>query len=163
MIYLKNRENNELFMTNYTHAITAQHSTAQHSTAQHSTAQHSTKLTPRPPFIAGLLLLGSLLLSALALPPVFAQSKDEITLPDLGTPAANTGSVQPNINAQGGGFNYRDNINGKLISITPQYNEQNGTSLGGSLAGALTKNMAVGVLLSVGSDRNEWLLNTGFD
>ena len=84
-------------------------------------------------------------------------------LPDLGAPATNTGSVQPNINAQGAGFNYRDNINGKLISITPQYNEQNGTSIGGSLAGTLSKNMAVGVLLSVGSDRNEWLLNTGFD
>ena len=96
---------------------------------------------------------------------LIAQSPaDEVsTLPDLGTPATNTGSVQPNINAQGAGFNYRDNINGKLISITPQYNEQNGTSIGGSLAGTLSKNMAVGVLLSVGSDRNEWLLNTGFD
>jgi hypothetical protein len=38
MIYLINNENKELFMKNYTHAITAQHSTAQHSTAQHSTA-----------------------------------------------------------------------------------------------------------------------------
>jgi hypothetical protein len=135
-------------LKNYTHAITA---------------QHSTKLTPRPPFISGLLLLGSLLLSALALPPVFAQSKDEITLPDLGTPAANTGSVQPNMSAQGAGFTYHDNIDGKQITLTPQYNQQNGTSVGGSLAGALTKNMAVGVLLSAGSDRNEWLLNTGFD
>ena len=109
-------------------------------------------------YLALLLLLGSLSnLSGVG-------ATDAVNaLPDLGSPAANTGSVQPNINAQGGGFNYRDNINGKLISITPQYNEQNGTSLGGSLAGALTKNMAVGVLLSVGSDRNEWLLNTGFD
>ena len=136
---------------------------SQHSTAQHSTAQHSTKLTPRPPFVAGLLLLGSLLLSALALPPVFAQSTDEITLPDLGTPAANTGSVQPNINAQGAGFNYRDNIDGKLISINPQYNQQNGVAVGGSLASPIAKNMAVGILLTAGSDKNEWLLNTGFD
>jgi hypothetical protein len=84
-------------------------------------------------------------------------------LPDLGSPAANTGSVQPNMSAQGAGFTYHDNIDGKQITLTPQYNQQNGTSIGGSLAGALTKNMAVGVLLSVGSDRNEWLLNTGFD
>ena len=110
-----------------------------------------------------MLLLGSLLLSALALPPVFAQSTDEITLPDLGTPAANTGSVQPNINAQGAGFNYRDNIDGKLISINPQYNQQNGVAVGGSLASPIAKNMAVGILLTAGSDKNEWLLNTGFD
>jgi hypothetical protein len=84
-------------------------------------------------------------------------------LPDLGSPAANTGSVQPNMSAQGAGFTYHDNIDGKQIILTPQYNQQNGTSIGGSLAGALSKNMAVGVLLSVGSDRNEWLLNTGFD
>jgi hypothetical protein len=95
---------------------------------------------------------------------VSAQITNEAnTLPDLGAPAANTGSVEPNMSAQGAGINYRDNINGKLISITPQYNEQNGTSIGVSLAGALTKNMAVGILLSGGSDRNEWLLNTGFD
>ena len=84
-------------------------------------------------------------------------------LPDLGNPAANTGSVEPSMSAQGAGFTYHDNIDGKQITLTPQYNQQNGTSIGGSLAGALSKNMAVGVLLSVGSDRNEWLLNTGFD
>ena len=84
-------------------------------------------------------------------------------LPDLGSPAANTGSVQPNINAQGAGFNYRDNIDGKLISINPQYNQQNGVAVGGSLASPIAKNMAVGILLTAGSDKNEWLLNTGFD
>ena len=68
--------------------------------------QNRTRLTPRPLFIAGFLLLGSLLLSALALPPVFAESTDEKNLPELGSPAANTGSVQPNINAQGAGFTY---------------------------------------------------------
>ena len=31
-------------------------------------------------------------------------------LPDLGSPAANTGSVQPNMSAQGAGFTYHDNI-----------------------------------------------------
>jgi hypothetical protein len=98
----------------------------------------------------------------LVLPPV-AQSADEITLPDLGTPAANAGVVQPNINAQGAGLTYRDNINGKLLSITPQYNQQGGAAIGGSLASPISKNMAVGILLTAGSDKNEWLLNTGFD
>ncbi len=85
------------------------------------------------------------------------------TLPELGTPAANSASVQPNINAQGAGFNYRDKINGKLISINPQYTEQGGAAIGGSFSTPIAKNMAVGILLTVGSDKNEWLLNTGFD
>ncbi|MSP86412.1 MAG: hypothetical protein EXR42_03285, partial [Methylotenera sp.] len=108
-------------------------------------------------------LTGALLFALLSL--VIAQSPaDEANaLPDLGTPAATTGSVQPSINAQGAGFNYRDNIDGKLISINPQYNQQNGVAVGGSLASPLSKNMAVGILLTAGSDKNEWLLNTGFD
>ena len=108
-------------------------------------------------------LTAALLFALLSL--VIAQSPaDEANaLPDLGTPAANTGSVQPNINAQGAGFNYRDNIDGKLISINPQYNQQNGVAVGGSLASPIAKNMAVGILLTAGSDKNEWLLNTGFD
>jgi len=127
------------------------------------TAQHSTKLTPRLPFIAGLLLLGLLLLSALVLPPVFAQSTDDITLPDLGTPAANTSSVQPSINAQGAEFSYQDNSDGKLISISPEYSKQTGAAIDGSFATPFAKNMAFGILLTAGADKNEWLFNTGFD
>jgi hypothetical protein len=85
------------------------------------------------------------------------------TLPDLGDPVANTGTVQPNINAQGAGFSYRENINGKLISITPQYSKQNGVAVGASLASPISPNMAAGILLTAGSDKNEWLLNAGFD
>ena len=110
------------------------------------------------PILAGLL---ALFLSSL--PFGFAQSADEISLPDLGEPALNSASVQPNISAQGAGFTYQDNSNGKRITLTPQYTQENGTAIGGSFAGPLAKNMAVGVLLSVGSDKNEWLLNTGFD
>ncbi len=110
------------------------------------------------PILAGLLAL--LLFS---LPFGFAQSADEISLPDLGEPALNSASVQPNISAQGAGFTYHDSSNGKRITLTPQYTTDNGTTIGGSFAGPLAKSMAVGVLLSVGSDKNEWLLNTGFD
>jgi hypothetical protein len=108
-------------------------------------------------------LTAALLFALLSL--VIAQSPaDEANaLPDLGTPAVNTCSLQPNINAQGAGFNYRDNIDGKLISINPQYNKQNGVAVGGSLASPISNNMAVGILLTAGSDKNEWLLNTGFD
>ncbi|MEI8361761.1 MAG: hypothetical protein WCG35_00885, partial [Betaproteobacteria bacterium] len=114
-------------------------------------------LTPRSSFMVGCLLLASLLTSALL------QAADEGSLPDLGIPAANTATAQPNINAQGAGFNYNDNIDGKLISINPQYTKQNGVAVGGSLASPISKNMAVGILLTAGSDKNEWLLNTGFD
>ncbi len=105
-------------------------------------------------------MLGSLFLSALVLPSV-AQSTD--TLPDLGEPTANSGSVQPNVSAQGAGFNFHNRIDGKQITLTPQYSKQNGSAIGGSLASPVSTNMAVGVLFTVGSDKNEWLLNTGFD
>ncbi len=110
------------------------------------------------PLLAGLL---ALLLFSLSFG--FALSADETSLPDLGEPSVNSASVQPNISAQGAGFTYQDNSNGKRITLTPQYTQENGTAIGGSFAGPLAKHMAVGVLLSVGSDKNEWLLNTGFD
>lgn len=94
---------------------------------------------------------------------VFAQSIDKIILPDLGTPEAKTASIQPNLNAQGAGFNYRDNIDGKIISVSPQYNRLNGAAIGGSLASPFGKNMATGILLMSGKDGNEWLLNAGVD
>ena len=93
----------------------------------------------------------------------FAQSTDKNILPDLGTPEANTASIQPNLNAQGAGFNYRDNINGKILSVSPQYNRQNGAAIGGSFASPLGENMAAGILLMAGEDRNEWLINAGID
>ena len=114
-------------------------------------------LTPRSSFVVGCFLLTSILT------PALLQAADEGSLPDLGTPAANTATAQPNIDAQGAGFNYNDNIDGKLISINPQYTKQNGVAVGGSLASPISKNMAVGILLTAGSDKNEWLLNTGFD
>ena len=108
-------------------------------------------------------LTAALLFALLSLVISQSPADESNALPDLGAPAAKTGSVQPNINAQGAGFNYRDNIDGKLISINPQYNKQNGVAVGGSLASPISKNMAVGILLTAGSDKNEWLLNTGFD
>ena len=96
---------------------------------------------------------------------VIAQSPaDEAnSLPDLGTPAANTGSVQPNVHADGAGFAYQDNSNGSLFSINPQYNKQNGAAIGGSLATPIGQNTAAGILLMAGEDRNEWLINAGTD
>jgi len=93
-----------------------------------------------------------------------APADEKNILPDLGgAPAANTASVQPNINGQGAGFNYLDTIDGKLININSQYTKKNGVAVGCSLASTLSKNIAAGILLTAGSDKNEWLLNAGFD
>ena len=94
---------------------------------------------------------------------IFAQSSDQQTLPDLGIPEVNTASLQPNVNAQGAGVSYRDNINGKLISVSPQYSRQSGVAIGGSLGLPIGENMAAGILLTAGEDRNEWLVNAGVD
>ena len=109
--------------------------------------------------IVAISLLNPTLLHPAFANPAFADSAD--ALPELGAPEANTAVLQPNINAQGADLSYRDNINGKLISISPQYNRQNGVAIGGSLASPLGKNMAAGILLMAGDHRNEWLLNAG--
>jgi hypothetical protein len=81
--------------------------------------------TPRPrkgarwSFVAGLFLMVSLWVCPAGITAIFAQSSDQLTLPDLGIPEVNTASLQPNVNAQGAGVSYRDNINGKLISVSP--------------------------------------------
>jgi hypothetical protein len=109
-------------------------------------------------------LTAALLFTLLSLVITQVLAGEVNTLPDLGgAPTDNTVSMQPNINGQGAGFNYRDTIDGKLISINPQYTKQNGITVGGSLASPLSKSMAVGILLTAGSDKNEWLLNAGFD
>ncbi len=115
--------------------------------------QHSMPKSNKP------ILAGLLALFLFSLPFGFALSADEPSLPDLGEPAANSAAVQPNVSAQGAGFTYHDNSNGKRITINPQYTQENEATIGGSFAGPLTSHTAVGVLLSVGSDKSEWLLN----
>ena len=97
------------------------------------------------------------------MPGAFAQEANQSNLPDLGEPTAQSASVTPNVNAEGAGFSYRDNINGKLLSVSPQYNRQNGAAIGGSFASPVGQNMAAGILLMLGEDRNEWLANVGVD
>ena len=127
------------------------------------TAQHSTKLANRPHLMAGLFLLACLLLFPTEMPRAFAQEVNQSHLPDLGEPTAQSASITPNVNAEGAGFSYRDNINGKLLSVSPQYNRQNGAAVGGSFASPVGQNMAAGILLMAGEDRNEWLVNAGID
>ena len=82
-------------------------------------------------------------------------------LPDLGNPASNNqASIRPGPN----GVTFANTFEGKSISVTPEYSDQTGWSIGTTLAsiGILGDNAAVGLLLSAGSDKNEMLINAGF-
>jgi hypothetical protein len=72
-------------------------------------------------------------------------------------------SIKPNISMDGGGFNYRSQINGSLITLSPQYSKQTGFAIGGVFAKSITDNAALGVIFNAGPDRNEWLVNAGYD
>jgi AraC-like DNA-binding protein len=82
---------------------------------------------------------------------------------DLGEYTNESSAIRPNFNAQGGGLDYRRQSNGTLITLSPKYSEQNGFAFGGVVAGAISKNAALGLLLNVGAERKEWLVNAGLD
>lgn len=82
---------------------------------------------------------------------------------DLGEYTNETTVIRPNFNAQGGGMDYRSQSNGTLITLSPKYSEQNGFAFGGVVAGAISKNAALGLLLNVGTERKEWMVNAGLD
>ncbi len=121
-----------------------------------------------------------LLLSLLILGPVCAQSlseevaptpvpisdKDQTQashhLPDLGAPVDHT-TLQPNIDAQGAGLTYHDTIDNKQFSLVPQYTKLNGMVVNSSVAVPLSQDTAMGFLLTAGSTKNEWLINTGLN
>ena len=114
-------------------------------------------------FISSLLLLILFLLSALLLTTAFAQKSDDIKLPDLGSPEINTATLKPNISMNGGGFNYRNQSNNSLITLSPQYSQQTGFSIGGVYARPFSDIGALGIILNAGSNRNEWLVNAGYE
>ena len=72
-------------------------------------------------------------------------------------------SIKPNVSMDGGGFNYRSQSNGSLITLSPQYSKQTGFAIGGVFAKSITDNAALGVIFNAGPDRNEWLVNAGYD
>ena len=82
---------------------------------------------------------------------------------DLGEYKDANSSIKPNISMDGGGFNYRSQSNSSLITLSPQYSKQTGFAIGGVFAKSITDNAALGVIFNVGADRNEWLVNAGYD
>jgi hypothetical protein len=110
---------------------------------------------PRKPLTTALLLAFSAYASAAG------TTQDQ--LPDLGQPAATSGSLQPNINAQGGSLTWQDTLGGARLKLTPEFSKQTGFALGGSIAAPLTAHSAVGILLTAGGDKKEILFNAGID
>ncbi len=121
--------------------------------------------------LLSLLILGPVCAQSLSeevapTPPVSASDKDQTQashhLPDLGAPVDHT-TLQPNIDAQGAGLTYHDTIDNKQFSLVPQYTKLNGMVVNSSVAVPLSEDMAMGFLLTAGSTKNEWLINTGLN
>jgi hypothetical protein len=86
-----------------------------------------------------------------------ASSKDD--LPELGRPS---GSATANFSAGPNGARLESTFGRQKLTVTPEYSNQTGLSIGGALASMLGDNAAVGVLLTVGADKKEWLINAGY-
>ena len=108
-------------------------------------------------------------------------------IPDLGARINSVGSLQPNIDAQhagltyqnttdnkqvtvksnvdaqGAGLTYQEMTDSRRVTVNNQYSKLNGLVLGGGVATLLSRDFAMGVLFTVGSEKNEWLLNTGLN
>ncbi len=77
----------------------------------------------------------------------------------MGAPArSGTTSVMPSPS----GITAQSRFDGTKISISPEYSNQTGVSIGLALASMLGEQAAVGVLLTAGADKTELLLNAGF-
>ena len=77
----------------------------------------------------------------------------------MGTPVrSGSTSVMPSPS----GVSAQSRFDGTKVSITPEYSNQTGVSLGVALATMLGDQAAIGILLTAGADKREYLLNAGF-
>ena len=152
-----------------------------HPSAWFGSLPQPLKQSTQPGYRSSFRAYFGLLLSLLILGPVCAQSlSEDVTptplastsdkdqtqaphhLPDLGAPVDHT-TLQPNIDAQGAGLTYHDTIDNKQFSLVPQYTKLNGMVVNSSVAVPLSEDVAMGFLLTAGSTKNEWLINTGLN
>ncbi|MDP1956884.1 MAG: hypothetical protein Q8J75_01745 [Rhodocyclaceae bacterium] len=80
------------------------------------------------------------------------------TLPDLGRASTRTGAVS----VRPSGVTFQNTFDRKKIVVAPEYSHQTGLSIGAALAAMLGDNAAVGVLLTAGSSKKEWLVSVGY-
>ncbi len=90
-----------------------------------------------------------------------APPDDNNSLPDLGKPV-DTGNGKLNVNAGPGGVALEGRFERQRFSLTPEYSNQTGLSLGAGFASLLGDRAAIGLLVNVGADKKEWLINTGY-
>lgn len=90
-----------------------------------------------------------------------APASDISPLPDLGKPAE-TSNGKLNVNAGPGGISVEGRFDRQKIIIAPEYSNQTGFSLGAVFASLLGDNGAVGILVNQGGDKQEWLINAGY-
>ena len=109
-------------------------------------------------------LLAALLVNLSAFIPQLSAAADLATpekaaLPDLGNPDQRGNlSVSPGT----GGVTFQSVFDRQKLIIAPEYSNESGASLGVTLASMLGEDAAVGVLLNVGADKKELLINAGY-
>lgn len=81
-------------------------------------------------------------------------------LPDLGAapPQKSNLAVRPGP----GGVTLESTFENQKIIVAPEYSNETGASLGATFATLLGQDAAVGVLLNIGNDKKEWLINAGY-
>ena len=81
-------------------------------------------------------------------------------LPDLG--AAPTQKSNLAVRPGPGGVTLESTFENQKIIVAPEYSNETGASLGATFATLLGQDAAVGVLLNIGNDKKEWLINAGY-
>jgi hypothetical protein len=89
-----------------------------------------------------------------------ANTPNATVLPDFGTPSTGPGNLS--VRPSASGLALESNLGRQKVVIAPEYSNQTGFSIGGALASMIGDEAAVGVLLSVGADKKEWLVNAGY-
>ncbi len=125
-------------------------------------AQSKPQVLRREFFAILLIVLASLVSPVLAAESSQSSSgtSGSDSLPDLGAPDRRTGSVA--VQPGSGGLAIEGNFDRQRVVIAPEYSEQTGLSLGVVLAAMLGEHAAVGVLLNVGAEKKEFLINAGY-
>jgi hypothetical protein len=123
----------------------------------HSSAQSraDTRHAPQRKLLALLILLA---FPATQPQHVFAEASQDTPLPDLGQRPASTSVIRPS----GNRVTLENSSDGKKFLLAPEYSNQNGLGIAAALASLVGDNAAVGILLNVGADKKELLVNAGY-
>ena len=94
-----------------------------------------------------------------------AEEPQANSLPDLGKPDrrnANTTDTHTTVTPGPGGITLESSSSDKKFRLAPEYSNLTGLALNAGFAAYLNDNAALGLLLSAGADKKEFLLNAGY-